>query len=71
MPSSFVPYRLLPSLPFFDAAAYRGRRRVLVDAGANGFYASPKYLLDACVPAIFERTIRPTALLSLRPCAAA
>ncbi len=47
----FGPYRPLVSVPQVNAAlqldAKRGKRRVLVDVGANGFFASPKYLLDS------------------------
>jgi hypothetical protein len=47
----FGPYR-----PLVAAAEVRKRvkasnsRRVLIDVGANGFFASPKYLLDSYLP---------------------
>jgi hypothetical protein len=47
----FGPYRPLAA---FDEVRKEvknnGRRRVLIDVGANGFYASPKYLLDSYAP---------------------
>lgn len=47
----FGPYRPLAA---FDevrrAVRGDGRRRVLIDVGANGFFASPKYLLDSYAP---------------------
>ena len=57
--TSFVPYRVLPSVVGFDTsrgaprphqAANKRGRRVLVDVGTNGFYASAKYLLDLYQP---------------------
>ena len=45
---SFLPYRVLPSLPAFNRSA--ARRAILVDVGANGFYASPKHLIDLYAP---------------------
>mmetsp|Transcript_3919 Transcript_3919/g.8837 ORF Transcript_3919/g.8837 Transcript_3919/m.8837 type:complete len:578 (-) Transcript_3919:150-1883(-) len=50
----FSPYRPLVACAdvrqklLSDGA--EGRRRVLVDVGANGFFASPKYLLDSYAP---------------------
>jgi hypothetical protein len=47
----FGPYRPLVSIPEVNAALHAdGRRRILVDVGANGFFASPKYLLDSYAP---------------------
>ena len=49
----FGPYRPLPANPEARAllmGARRSARRVLVDVGANGFFASPKYLLDSYEP---------------------
>jgi len=45
----FGPYRPLVALPEVRNKLYKqtSRRRVLIDVGANGFYASPKYLLDS------------------------
>ena len=47
----FGPYRPLAA---FDEVRRKvvqeGRRRVLVDVGANGFFASPKYLIDSYAP---------------------
>ena len=49
-PISFVPYRPLPSVPGYapDRAAMvaAGHRVMLIDVGSNGFYASPKRLID-------------------------
>jgi len=43
----FGPYRPLVAFPAVrHDITSNHRRRVLVDIGANGFYASPKYLLD-------------------------
>ncbi len=47
----FGPYRPLVSVPEVTAALLADkRRRILVDVGANGFFASPKYLLDSYAP---------------------
>jgi hypothetical protein len=49
----FGPYRPLVANPLVSAALHGSRkrsRRVLVDVGANGFFASPKYLLDSYEP---------------------
>lgn len=44
----FGPYRTLLSFPQVRQQLQQSRcRRVLIDVGANGFYASPKYLLDS------------------------
>jgi hypothetical protein len=44
----FGPYRPLVAFPAVrHDIMINNRRRVLVDIGANGFYASPKYLLDS------------------------
>jgi hypothetical protein len=47
----FSPYRPLVAdagvRKALVAEGAKGRRRVLVDVGANGFFASPKYLLDS------------------------
>ncbi len=63
----FGPYRPLVAIPevnkeLYTAAASadasassRGSgsgRRILIDVGANGFFASPKYLLDSYAPYI-------------------
>jgi hypothetical protein len=44
--NSFLPYRILPSVRSFDLAAHWRQRRVLIDVGANGFFASAKHLID-------------------------
>lgn len=47
----FGPY--IPLVAFKDvrdSVMANNKRRVLVDVGANGFYASPKYLLDSYAP---------------------
>lgn len=42
----FGPYRTLVSFPAVRERLVRSRcKRVLIDVGANGFFASPKYLL--------------------------
>ena len=47
----FGPYRPLVAVPEVTAALISDdRRRILVDVGANGFFASPKYLLDSYAP---------------------
>jgi hypothetical protein len=49
----FGPYRPLVANPSVRAALHGSRkrsRRVLIDVGANGFFASPKYLLDSYEP---------------------
>jgi len=47
----FGPYRPLVAVPEVTAALMSdNRRRILVDVGANGFFASPKYLLDSYAP---------------------
>jgi len=49
----FGPYRPLVANPAVRAALHGSRkrsRRVLIDVGANGFFASPKYLLDSYEP---------------------
>lgn len=47
----FGPYLPLVALPEARAAiAAHAKRRVLIDVGANGFFASPKYLLDSYAP---------------------
>lgn len=47
--TSFVPYRILPSVRGFGSDS-PARRRILVDIGTNGFHASAKYLLDLYEP---------------------
>jgi hypothetical protein len=47
----FGPYR--PLAAEFDVRKeimQPGKRRILIDVGANGFFASPKYLLDSYAP---------------------
>ena len=44
--NSFLPYRILPSLPGFDLRSHLRQRRVLVDVGTSGFHASAKFLID-------------------------
>lgn len=47
----FSPYRPLVAFPEVrDYLQITPCRRVLVDVGANGFFASPKYLLDSYAP---------------------
>ena len=48
----FSPYRPLVAFPEVQSylSASPQRRRVLIDVGANGFFASPKYLLDSYAP---------------------
>ena len=47
----FGPYRPLVAVPEVTAALKSdNRRRILIDVGANGFFASPKYLLDSYAP---------------------
>jgi hypothetical protein len=49
----FTPYRPLVSFPEVRnalAGPSAPRRRVLVDIGANGFFASPKALIDSSAP---------------------
>jgi hypothetical protein len=48
----FGPYRPLTALQMVRdrIVAKKSRRRVLVDVGANGFFASPKYLIDSYSP---------------------
>jgi hypothetical protein len=44
----FGPYRPLVSFPEVRSKLRKQMcRRVLIDVGANGFFASPKYLLDS------------------------
>ena len=44
----FGPYRPLVAFPNIrKKIIQKSKRRVLVDVGANGFFASPKYLLDS------------------------
>lgn len=43
----FGPYRPLIAEPEARAIIKMKNRRVLIDVGANGFFASPKYLLDS------------------------
>jgi hypothetical protein len=63
---SFIPYRPLPSVPAFatHAAALRagGARRVLIDVGANGFFASPKRLID-----LYEHSLPFTDVVLIEP----
>jgi len=42
----FGPYRPLVAEPEVRLAV-KDKRRILIDVGANGFFASPKYLLDS------------------------
>jgi hypothetical protein len=47
----FSPYRPLVAFPEVQQyLASSNCRRVLIDVGANGFFASPKYLLDSYAP---------------------
>jgi hypothetical protein len=47
----FGPYRPLIAVPEVrKLVKSRGCRRVLIDVGANGFFASPKYLIDSYAP---------------------
>lgn len=49
----FGPYRAFAAIPDVqkDLLNYNGKgRRVLIDVGANGFFASPKYLIDSYAP---------------------
>jgi hypothetical protein len=49
----FGPYRPLVALALQDKSRWaklKQQRRVLIDVGANGFFASPKYLLDSYAP---------------------
>ena len=47
----FGPYRPLLATPEVRAEVKGdGRRRILIDVGANGFFASPKYMLDSYAP---------------------
>lgn len=47
----FGPYRPLVSFPNVrKEIVLNNRKRVLIDVGANGFFASPKYLLDSYTP---------------------
>jgi len=51
----FGPYRPLTALQEVQTHLKRQsgqKRRVLIDVGANGFFASPKYLLDSYAPYI-------------------
>merc|ERR1711916_223142 len=44
----FGPYRpLVADTEVRSKVKEKYRRRVLIDVGANGFFASPKYLLDS------------------------
>eukprot|EP00606_Chrysophyceae_sp_TOSAG23-5_P001367 GSChrysophyteH2.ASY1.ANO1.585.1 assembled CDS len=45
----FGPYRPLVAIPEVNSALQNGKR-ILIDVGANGFFASPKYLLDSYAP---------------------
>ena len=45
----FGPYRPLIAEAEVRSKA-KSRKRILIDVGANGFYASPKYLLDSYSP---------------------
>jgi len=47
LPANAAVRRALTSQVTGDASS---RRRILVDVGANGFFASPKYLLDSYEP---------------------
>ena len=46
----FGPYRPLVAEKDVRSASRGKKRRVLIDIGANGFFASPKYLLDSYFP---------------------
>ena len=47
----FGPYRPLVAIPQVNKQLReKGATRVLIDVGANGFYASPKYLIDSYAP---------------------
>lgn len=46
----FGPYRPLVAVNEARPTIAKKQRRVLVDIGANGFFASPKYLLDSYAP---------------------
>lgn len=47
----FGPYRPLVAIESAqDTIQKHFQRRVLIDVGANGFFASPKYLLDSYAP---------------------
>jgi hypothetical protein len=51
----FGPYRPLVAIPEAQRSLLGGAgggdgRRVLIDVGANGFFASPKYLIDSYAP---------------------
>lgn len=43
----FGPYLPLVAIPAARAIAATSTRRILIDVGANGFLASPKYLIDS------------------------
>ena len=46
----FGPYRPMIASIEAKSEAIKSKRRVLVDVGANGFFASPKYLIDTYEP---------------------
>lgn len=46
----FGPYKPLVAEAEVRKIVKQKKRRVLIDVGANGFFASPKYLLDSYLP---------------------
>lgn len=46
----FGPYRPLVAESEARSVIKKKDRRILIDVGANGFFASPKYLLDSYQP---------------------
>jgi len=54
----FTAYRPLPSLAGFDMNAIANERKILIVAGANGFFRAPKVLMDMYRPYFeFDRVV--------------